>query len=182
MNGLALSRRYFERFGQPMLAELCARFPELEGQFCAGLAGHGSECFGFDDAWSEDHDFGPSFCLWLPRELFARYGAACQKTYDALPGEFEGHPARRVTAFGQDRVGVLCLEDFYFGLIGRESAPADLMEWMALPEDRRVAVVLFYYEDMTVEQIAKCLNVPVGTVKSRLNRAREQLKELLKED
>lgn len=174
MNGLALSRRYFERFGQPMLAELRARFPELEGQFCAGLAGHGSECFGFDDAWSEDHDFGPSFCLWLPRELFARYGAACQKAYDALPGEFEGHPARRVTAFGQDRVGVLCLEDFYFGLIGRESAPADLMEWMALPEDRlalavngevfldesgvfsemRRALLAYYPEDVRLKKIA----------------------------
>ena len=41
------------------------------------------------------------------------------------------------------------------------------------------AVVLFYYEDMSVEQIAKCLGVPKGTVKSRLSRARKQLKEML---
>ena len=51
----------------------------------------------------------------------------------------------------------------------------------ALPPERRVAVTLFYYEDMTVEQIAKCLGVPQGTVKSRLSRARKQLKELLGE-
>ena len=49
----------------------------------------------------------------------------------------------------------------------------------ALPPDRRAAVVLFYYEDMSVEQIAKCLGVPKGTVKSRLSRARKQLKEML---
>ena len=51
----------------------------------------------------------------------------------------------------------------------------------ALPLERRTAVVLFYYEDMSVEQIAKCLGVPVGTVKSRLSRARKQLKEMLQE-
>lgn len=49
----------------------------------------------------------------------------------------------------------------------------------ALPHERRAAVVLFYYEDMSVEQIAKCLGVPQGTVKSRLSRARKQLKEIL---
>ena len=141
MNGLALAERYFERCGKPMLEELRARYPALVGQFCAGLAGHGSECFGFDDVWSEDHDFGPSFCLWLPQGLFDAYGAACQKAYDALPGEFEGHPARRVTAFGQDRVGVLCLEDFYFGLIGRETPPRSLKDWMALPEERLALAV-----------------------------------------
>lgn len=51
----------------------------------------------------------------------------------------------------------------------------------ALPPDRRAAVVLFYYEDMPVDQIAKCLGTPRGTVKSRLARARAQLKEMLQE-
>lgn len=49
----------------------------------------------------------------------------------------------------------------------------------ALPRSRRAVVTLFYYEDMTVGQIAKCLGVPAGTVKSRLARARTQLKEML---
>lgn len=49
----------------------------------------------------------------------------------------------------------------------------------ALPPERRVVVTLFYYEGLTVEQIAKCLGVPRGTVKSRLSRARKQLKEML---
>lgn len=51
----------------------------------------------------------------------------------------------------------------------------------ALPPDRRAAVVLFYYEDMSVGETAKCLGVPRGTVKSRLSRARAQLKEVLHE-
>ncbi len=49
----------------------------------------------------------------------------------------------------------------------------------ALPPERRVVVTLFYYEDMGVEQIAKCLRVSQGTVKSRLSRARKQLKGML---
>ena len=49
----------------------------------------------------------------------------------------------------------------------------------ALPPDRRAAVTLFYYEDMPEREIAKVLGVPLGTVKSRLSRARKQLKERL---
>ena len=49
----------------------------------------------------------------------------------------------------------------------------------ALPPERRAAVVLFYYEDMQVDEIAKALGIPTGTVKSRLSRARKQLKEML---
>ena len=52
----------------------------------------------------------------------------------------------------------------------------------ALPPERRAAVVLFYYEGMQVDEIAKALGVPQGTVKSRLNRARKQLKEMLQEE
>lgn len=51
----------------------------------------------------------------------------------------------------------------------------------ALPPDRRAVVTLFYYEDMTVDEIARALRVSRGTVKSRLSRARGQLKEMLQE-
>ena len=53
---------------------------------------------------------------------------------------------------------------------------------LALPPESRAVVVLFYYEDLTVEQTARALNLPVGTVKSRLNRARERLKRMLCEE
>ena len=51
----------------------------------------------------------------------------------------------------------------------------------ALPENQRVCVIMFYYEDMKVEEIAKTLDIPVGSVKSRLHYARERLKEEIKE-
>lgn len=53
---------------------------------------------------------------------------------------------------------------------------------LALPPESRAVVVLFYYEDLTVEQIAKTLKIPQGTVKSRLSRAREKLRTMLCEE
>jgi len=50
-----------------------------------------------------------------------------------------------------------------------------------LPRERRAVVVLFYYEGLSIEETARALGVPVGTVKSRLGRARAQLRGLLEE-
>lgn len=53
---------------------------------------------------------------------------------------------------------------------------------LALPEQYRAPVHLFYYEDLTVEQIAKILGLREGTVRTRLSRARGMLRDMLKED
>lgn len=53
---------------------------------------------------------------------------------------------------------------------------------LALPKRQRAVVVLFYYEDLPLAQIAKILGVAQGTVKSRLSRARGRLRELLNEE
>jgi RNA polymerase sigma-70 factor (ECF subfamily) len=47
--------------------------------------------------------------------------------------------------------------------------------------DHRSVVVLRYYADWSIEQIGEALDVPQGTVKSRLHRAVEQLNNELKE-
>ena len=51
-----------------------------------------------------------------------------------------------------------------------------------LPEKLRLTVVLFYFREMDLNETAKVLNVPVGTVKSRLNKARKLLKEVLTDE
>jgi RNA polymerase sigma-70 factor (ECF subfamily) len=48
----------------------------------------------------------------------------------------------------------------------------------ALPEAERDALVLYVWEDLSYDEIAAALDVPVGTVRSRLNRARMTLREL----
>ena len=48
-----------------------------------------------------------------------------------------------------------------------------------LPDKLRLAVVLFYFQGMDLSSTAKLLKIPVGTVKSRMNKARKLLKEVL---
>ena len=53
---------------------------------------------------------------------------------------------------------------------------------LSLSEDFQAVVMLRYYDEFNVQEIADLLEVPVGTVKSRLSRARVKLKKLLAEN
>ncbi|MGN0246907.1 MAG: RNA polymerase sigma factor [Lachnospiraceae bacterium] len=48
-----------------------------------------------------------------------------------------------------------------------------------LNEEYRLVVVMYYYNGLSIRDISRVLNIPVGTVKSRLNRGRELLKKSL---
>ena len=110
ISGLELSKCYYETYGKAMLKE---QFPEYADRVAAGLVGHGSECLGFDDMCSKDHDFGPGFCLWLTEEDYEKVGQKMQEAYKALPKAFMGYPARNTSKRGGGRVGVLSIPEFY---------------------------------------------------------------------
>lgn len=132
MKGLELSQKYYEEYGRPMIEE---RFPEIADQTAAGLVGYGSECLGFDDEISRDHDYGPSFCIWLPEKMYQQFGAVMQAAYDTLPKTFLGYSERVEQEQGRGRVGVLSLEEFYRDIIGRETLPMTEAEWLMIPEE-----------------------------------------------
>ena len=169
--GLAIAQAYYEAVGRPMLER---KFASQLSRMAIGLAGDGSECLGFDDALSRDHDWGPSFCIWLTSEDYVTFGQELQRAYDALPGEFAGFPARRVFAGGEGRVGVLRIADFYRQFIGMARAPESIVEWSQLPEnflakatngavfsdplgkfsEIRNALLRYYPEDVRLKKIA----------------------------
>lgn len=61
-----------------------------------------------------------------------------------------------------------------------ESYKLDLKESINnLDSDLKIIVILYYYEDMSIKDISESLNIPQGTIKSRLSRARKRLKEIL---
>ena len=65
MNGIEVSRKYYEEYGKKMLA---SGFQDILPHIAVGVCGQGSECFGYDDEVSADHDSEPGFCIWINDE------------------------------------------------------------------------------------------------------------------
>lgn len=138
IKGLELCKRYYEEFGKPMIAE---RFPTYEKKIAVGLVGKGSDCFGFDDVQSRDHDFGPRFVMWVTRETYEEIGEELQKAYEELPSVFLG--VERIETFhGRDRAGVHIIEDFYERLLGmKDVSDINVTTWLEIPEYSLAAAV-----------------------------------------
>lgn len=159
VSGLKLARAFWTQMGKPMIA---AKYPQYTGRIAAGLVGHGSECYGFDDAYSQDHDFGPRFCLWLTDEDYAAIGEQLEVDYEALPRKFsvdaQGHvtfeaharsdasgafpsagagsPVTPRAQGANRRDGVFRIGDFFESITGYRTAPAQTAphEWLMLQE------------------------------------------------
>ena len=130
MTGLEAARRQYEQVGRPALE---TQFAGLLPRMAIGLAGEGSECFGFDDALSRDHDWGAGFCIWLDEADFRSYGAQVQALYDSLPAA-EGLALRSAGQYGAGRVGCLCTASWYRRYTGCPAGPQTLEQWRRVPE------------------------------------------------
>ncbi len=116
ISGLKLSELFYNQHGRKMIEE---QFPEYVSKIAVGLAGEGSDCFGYDDTLSTDHDWGPGFCMWITDETFDKIGEQLQKAYDALPDTFMGYKVKE-TKQGSGRRGVMRISDFYSKFTGAE--------------------------------------------------------------
>ncbi|APG27494.1 hypothetical protein A7E78_06345 [Syntrophotalea acetylenivorans] len=131
MKGLQLSKDYFLAHGLPMIQE---RFSDLADRIAVGLVGPGSECYGFDDALSRDHDWGPGFCLWLSQKDFTDYGPELDAAYRELPQTFAGFGPRQTSPGEEGRMGVLNIAGFYARYTGLDHPPEGLREWLGLSD------------------------------------------------
>ena len=132
MNGLEISRAYFDEFGLPMLQ---GQFPEVLPHVAVGLCGSGSECFGFDDEVSRDHDFEPGFTIFLPGEDVVDRKAefALERAYSALPKEFMGLKRSTMAPVGGMRHGVVRLSAFLLDKTGSPDGVLTVGQWLATP-------------------------------------------------
>lgn len=135
ISGLDLCRRYYETYVKPLLEE---QFPDFTDKIAVGLVGEGSDCFGFDDAFSRDHDWGPDVCMWVTDETYAQIGEALQQAYEKLPDEFMGY-RRSHSAMGQGRRGVMTISSFYKRLL--KTTDYDEIDWQQVSDASLAAAV-----------------------------------------
>ena len=133
MKGLELAEKYYEAFGAPMIRE---QFLGIESLIAAGLTGSGSECYGFDDAVSGDHDWEPGFCLFLPEEELVdrRTAFLLERAYARLPAEFEGYARQKMGPAGGQRRGVFRREDYFREKLGCLPETMTAQDWLRLPD------------------------------------------------
>lgn len=177
MNGLSLSRGYWERCALPLFRR---ELPEFLERVAAGLVGEGSECFGFDDEISRDHDWGPAFCLWLPEGEWEQWQDRVEPLLARLPDAYEGFPTRMAPERRMGRVGPLSIEGFYARFTGLPQPPQTWKQWRLVPEhflavstngevfhdgpgaftSFRNALLSYYPEDVRLKKIAaRCMGM-----------------------
>lgn len=135
MKGIEICRRYYQEYGIKMIHE---KFPEYENRIAVGLVGEGSDCFGFDDEFSRDHDWGPDFCMWVTDEVYETIGKELEEAYRELPEEFQGY-RRTKSEQGVNRRGVNTISGFYGRILG--ALRYEEIDWKNVDDARLAAAV-----------------------------------------
>lgn len=133
MKGIEISKAYFNEYGLPMLNN---DFLEILPYLCVGLVGSGSDCYGFDDEISRDHDFEPGFCIFIPDEdkVDRRAEFLLERAYAKLPKEFMGLKRSIVSPVGGRRNGVIRTSEFYNAKVGCTDGMLTVQNWLTISE------------------------------------------------
>ena len=132
MKGLEISRDYFNTVARPRFED---DFPHLYPRIAAGLAGNGSECFGYDDEISRDHDWGADFFIWLSDAdsgYIPEITAWKQRLLTFSPPKY----ARTKSEYGAV-ISVMTNGTFFKQLIGTDVYPEDPLQWFKIPDKHR---------------------------------------------
>ena len=130
---MEIAKAFYEEYGAPVLK---SEFPELLPLIAVGLCGSGSECFGFDDEVSRDHDCEPGFCIFLPGEEVVDRKTAfrLERAYAKLPKEYAGLKRGGLSPVGGARRGVLRFPEFFREKVGSPDGVLSLDDWLSVPE------------------------------------------------
>ena len=146
MKGIELSEAFYNEYGKAMLQD---GFAHIMDKIAIGICGSGSECFGYDDEISHDHDFEPGFCIFLPDEsvIDSKTEFQLERAYLKLPKEFKGYKRSVLKPVGGARHGVVRISDFLKDKTGTDNGELSLKDWLTIPEQALSEVTngkLFY--------------------------------------
>ena len=133
MKGLELAERFYKQYGEKMIDE---SFSHIKQYLAVGLCGSGSECLGYDDEISQDHDFEPGFCVFLPGEdlISSRDEFLLERAYAKLPKEFSGFKRNTLTPVGGNRHGIIRISNFLTEKTGSETGELTTSGWFFTSE------------------------------------------------
>lgn len=134
MNNISRCRSLYEMYGAAMIRE---KFPEYEGRIAVGFAGEGSDCFGYDDYISTDHDYGIGFVMWLTGKDYEAIGDKLQEAYRSLIRSITGEEDS-IHLFVDDRRGAMRIGDFYSSILGYDVVKDGIGNamWLSVSEDK----------------------------------------------
>ena len=111
MNVIEKNRRFYDEYVADLIH---TRFREYEDRIAVGIVGEGSDCFGYDDEISRDHDFGTGVCLWVTDDDMKRFGHILSIAYNELVDSVErSYYTERL----RERRGVMTIHNFYSNIL-----------------------------------------------------------------
>lgn len=157
-NNLTRSREFYEQYGRTMIHE---SFPEYESKIAVGMVGEGSDCFGFDDEISEDHDYATGFCMWLIEEDKKVIGTELQKAYEELVMQ-QGTAQENAERLCKRR-GVFAIADFYADAqeewqLAEKVNGAVFRDDLGLFTQKREELLQYYPENIWRKKLANLLH------------------------
>lgn len=131
MKGIEKAEIFYTEYGINMLK---SDFPDLLPRLAAGIAGRGSECFGYDDEVSSDHDFFPGFTIWLSDRDEEKYGFKLSCACNELLRIHAGCGKIQRSCLGTNERKVMRITDFFRHHLGFSGAPESWRQWLYTPE------------------------------------------------
>ena len=147
VSNLERSRTFYEKYGKTMIHET---FADYEDRIAVGMVGEGSDCFGYDDKISTDHDYEIGFCMWLLQSDYEEIGEELQREYEKLIQTYLQKDG--VNLFLSNRRGIFGVNDFYNRILGTD------MDYEKMVESGAVDKSCIPYESIAEYQLATATN------------------------
>lgn len=118
-------------------------FSAYEDKIAVGITGYGSECFGYEDEYSYDHDCNIRLLLFTDRQTYDEIGNELQSEYEnKLEAFYNAYDIRRNPSLGVNKNdGVVEIESYFNNILDTDRFPKTDEEWFNVKEENLAMAV-----------------------------------------